>query len=232
MQSLPDNFRAVVIGATGGLGAAFAALLDADHRCGDVIALSRSSSPPVNLEDENSIEAAAEHVKRPRTVHLIIDATGVLSDPAFNMSPEKTIDAVDLASVARAFAVNATGPLLLIKHFYRLMPREGRSIFATISARVGSISDNEMGGWYSYRASKAALNMFVRTASRELARKRPGAVCIALHPGTVDTRLSAPYTVDYEKLTPLDAAQMLLGVIDNTRESGTFRAWDGATIPW
>ena len=188
--------------------------------------------PRLDLLDEATIENAANRVGRGGDIQLIIDATGVLHDA--DMKPEKSLAAASPEVIARAFAINATGPLLLLKHFHRLMPRDERSIFATISARVGSIEDNNLGGWYGYRASKAALNMFVRCASIEIARKRPEAICLALHPGTVKTRLSEPYSAKREKFHPDQAATMLLAMIDQTttKDNGSFLAYDGSRIPW
>ncbi len=232
LASLPAGYRAVVIGATGGIGDAFAALLETDPRCADVTGLARRSTPPLDITDEGTIEAAAVRIGRDGPVHLLIDATGVLHDDG--MRPEKTLDAVTPAALARAFAVNAAGPLLLAKHFHRLLPRRGKSVFATLSARVGSIGDNRLGGWYAYRTSKAALNMALRTAAIEIARRRPEAVCLALHPGTVATRLSAPFGDERDKFQASDAARRLLAVIDGTDASrtGSFFAYDGSEIPW
>ena len=232
VKSLPDGYRAVVVGATGGIGDAVTRLLKEDARCAGVTALSRSSAHAIDLEDEDSIEAAAASVAADGPVHLVFDATGILHDG--HMQPEKTISAIDPAHLARSFANNATGPMLLLKHFHQLLPRDERGIFATLSARVGSIADNRLGGWYAYRASKAALNMFVRTAAIEIARKRPQAVCLALHPGTVRTRLSEPFSSYADRLTPAHSAAMLLDVIDRADSSmtGSFLAYDGSPVPW
>jgi NAD(P)-dependent dehydrogenase (short-subunit alcohol dehydrogenase family) len=232
MKSLPEGYRAVIIGETGGIGTAFKALLANDPACSEVIGYSRHSNPPLDVEKEETIAAAAAATIGNGTVHLIIDATGILHDAS--MSPEKTIDEIEPQSAARAFAINATGPILVLKHFYRLLPREGRSVFASLSARVGSISDNNLGGWYSYRASKAALNMFMRTAAIELSRKRPDALCVGLHPGTVETRLSDPFSRGREHFAPQDAAAKLLRVLDEADNSAHGRqlAYDGSIIPY
>ena len=221
-----------MFGAGGGIGRAFQRALEAEPTCGEVIGLSRSSEPHFDLLDEGSVERAAAAVTVGGPVHLMIDATGILHDAA--MQPEKSISAVEPETIARAFAVNATGPLLLLKHFHRLLPREGRSVFATLSARVGSIGDNRLGGWYGYRASKAALDMVLRTAAIEIARKWPDAVCLALHPGTVRTKLSDPFSGDRERFEPEQAAAMLLNVIDeaDSARTGSFLAYDGSEIPW
>lgn len=231
-QNFPTGFRAVVFGSSGGIGREMFNLLEADGACGAVTGYSRSTVPGFDLEDEASIEQAATAMAEKGPVHLILDATGLLHDA--HMQPEKSISAVDPQVIARSFAVNATGPLLLLKHFHHLMPRHERSVFASISARVGSIEDNRLGGWYGYRASKAALNMFLKTASIEVARKRPHAVCLALHPGTVETRLSAPFAGDRALLSANEAARLLLDVIDKADNdaTGSFLAYDGQEIAW
>ncbi len=136
--------------------------------------------------------------------------------------------------MAAHFAVNAIGPALALKRHDTLLAADGRSVFATLSARVGSIGDNRLGGWVSYRASKAALNQIVRTAAIEIARRRPEAVCVALHPGTVATSLSEPFAGDRDRLAPDQAAEELLRVIGSLgpEQSGGFFAYDGEAIPW
>ncbi|MEM8645004.1 MAG: SDR family NAD(P)-dependent oxidoreductase [Pseudomonadota bacterium] len=232
MSSFPDGFRAVVVGASGGIGAAVLQLLQGAPRCGEAIGLSRTSSPGLDLEREETIADAARQIAEGGPVHLIFDATGVLHSAT--LKPEKALSAFDPASAAKAFAVNATGPLLVLKHFHALMPRDERSVFASISARVGSISDNQLGGWYSYRASKAALNMLLKTAAIEIARKRPQALCLALHPGTVATRLSEPFASGRDLFTPEDSAAKMLSVIDKAEPGGPgrFLAYDGVEIGW
>ncbi|WP_137126746.1 SDR family NAD(P)-dependent oxidoreductase [Roseomonas sp. HF4] len=221
--------KAVVIGASGGIGAALADALAA--RGGAVLRLGRSTAPPLDLLDEASIAAAAE-AAGPR-LGLVLDATGFLHDARFR--PEKALREIDAAHMAQAFAVNAAGPALLMKHFLPRLARDGRAVFATLSARVGSIGDNRLGGWYAYRASKAALNQFVRTAAVELARTRPHAICVALHPGTVDTGLSQPFAkggLDVQDAAT--AAVRLLAVVDALalEQSGGFFDHMGAPIPF
>ncbi|MBP0444364.1 SDR family NAD(P)-dependent oxidoreductase [Roseomonas sp. SSH11] len=200
---------AVVIGATGGIGAALSDALEAGGR--PVLRLGRRTEPPLDLLDEASIAAAAERAGTGLT--LVIDATGFLHDDRFR--PEKALREIDPAHMAHSFAVNATGPALLMKHFLPRLARDRRAVFATLSARVGSISDNRLGGWVSYRAAKAALNQVVRTASIELARTHRQAVLVALHPGTVETGLSAPFArAGLEVQDPAVAASRLLAVID------------------
>lgn len=174
--------------------------------------MSRSTSPALDLEDEKSIERAVSILADNGPVHFIFDATGLLHDA--EITPERALKAFDPATALRSFSVNAVGPLLLLKHFHSAMPRNERSVFATISPRMGSIEDNRLGGWYSYRGAKAALNMFLKSASIELARKRPHAVCLALHPGTVETQLSEPFAAGRIRVSATECAERLRGVID------------------
>jgi NAD(P)-dependent dehydrogenase (short-subunit alcohol dehydrogenase family) len=167
-------------------------------------------------------------------VRLVIVASGVLHGDG--LRPEKHWGELDGAALARVFAVNSIGPALVGKHFLPLLPRQGRSVFAAISARVGSIEDNRLGGWHAYRASKAALNMLLRNFSIELKRRAPEAVCIGLHPGTVDTALSKPFqggVAPAKLFSPEVSAAHLLRVIDRvgTADSGRVFAWDGSPIP-
>lgn len=202
--------QSIVVGAGGGIGSALADELEASGR--PVMRLSRATNPPLDLIDESSIANAADLAGRDLT--LIVVATGVLHADGFQ--PEKTYRHLDAERLGLGFAVNAIGPALIMKHFLPRLARNQRAVFATLSARVGSISDNMIGGWYGYRAAKAALNQFVRTASIELARTHPLAICIGLHPGTVDTRLSRPYAKHGLNVqTPADAARKLINVIDH-----------------
>ena len=191
----------------------------------------------VDITHESSIEAAAarvaESVRLGSTLRLVIDATGFLHGIGFE--PEKSLRQIDAGHMAHAFAVNAIGPALLMKHFLPLFPRSGRAVFATLSAKVGSIGDNHLGGWYSYRASKAALNQLVRTAAIELSRRQPHAICVALHPGTVATRLSSPFAKSgLEVQKPEVAAQRLLAVMDTLTvdDTGGFFNHHGERLPW
>jgi NAD(P)-dependent dehydrogenase (short-subunit alcohol dehydrogenase family) len=237
MNSLPAGYRALVVGASGAIGGALVDALRADARCGGVTALSRQGVPPVDLTDEDQVAAAAARLQEQAPFHLLVCATGVLQ--AGGRAPEKRLADIDAATLARLFAVNAVGPMLFIKHFHDLLPLRERGLLAVLSARVGSIGDNRKGGWYGYRASKAALNMLLKTAAIEVARRRPLAVLTALHPGTVRSGLSAPIigisTAMSEALAPAASARHLLGVLDDLPAegaSGGFVAWDGAPIPW
>ena len=223
--------HAVVIGAGGGLGQALAAQLETGPL--QVLRLGRASTPALDLLSEASIAAAAAWAAGQGDVRLVLDATGFLHDARFR--PERSLKELDPLHMAHAFAVNAIGPALLMKHFCPILPRDGRVVFATLSARVGSIGDNRLGGWYSYRASKAALNQLVRTASVELRRHNRAGICVALHPGTVDTPLSAPFGKQGLDTRPADvAARDVLAVIDalEPSQNGGFFDQTGESIEW
>ena len=234
---------AVIVGATGGIGSALVDAVMASGKFTAVHAISRQAyaagagvtAHRADVTDEPSIERVAGVVGTGAPVGLIIVASGLLH--AADIAPEKSLRAIDPASLAKLFAVNAVGPAIVAKHLVPLMPKTGRSVFAAISARVGSIEDNRLGGWYGYRASKAALNQLVRTLAVELRRIRPDAIAIALHPGTVITGLSEPFRSDVSKpgtFRPVDAAANLAGVIERAtpEQSGQFLAWDGSRIPF
>jgi len=223
---------AVVIGASGGIGAAIAARLEASGRFAVVHALSRSGTG-FDLEDEATIAAAAANIADGPAPTLVFIATGVLHH---GFEPERSWRALDAAHLLRDYRINAVGPALVARHFLPLLPRDRRAVFAALSARVGSIGDNRLGGWHSYRASKAALNMLLRNLAVELGRTHPQAVVAGLHPGTVDTGLSAPFQkgVKPEKLFTADhSAEKLLAVLDalTPEDTGSVFAWDGQRVP-
>jgi NAD(P)-dependent dehydrogenase (short-subunit alcohol dehydrogenase family) len=222
---------AVVIGASGGIGAAVVERLRASGRFPAVHALSRSTG--LDLEDEAAIAAAAARVADGPAPTLVFVATGVLHH---GQAPERTYRTMTAEHLLRDYRVNTVGPALVMKHFAPLLPRDRRAVFAALSARVGSIGDNRLGGWHSYRASKAALNMLLKNLSIELARSHPQAVVAGLHPGTVDTGLSEPFQkgVAPDRLfTPAFSAERLLTVLDGLTpaDSGGVFAWDGARVP-
>lgn len=190
----------------------------------------------LELKSESSIAAAAVEVeKHCAQLHLLINVSGLLHSET--IQPERRIEHVDAGALAESFAVNATGPILVAKHFRSLLTGPERAVFASVSARVGSISDNRLGGWYGYRASKAAQNMMTKTLSIELARRAPNVICVALHPGTVDTDLSKPFqrNVPPHQLFDVErAAKQLLAVIDplTSADSGSFLDWASKPIAW
>ena len=231
MSSLPEGYRALVLGAHGGLGAAFLAHLQADPRCAQAVGLGRRTEPALELSDPTSIEAAAAAMKAQGPWHLIVLATGVLHGPG--LRPEKRLADLEAESLRRVFEVNTVGPALVLRHFAPQLDRQ-RSLMGLLSAKVGSIGDNRLGGWYAYRASKAALNMMVRTAAIELQRTHKGAVLVALHPGTVSTALSEPFNGQTLGRESTVAAGEMLGVLDRLmpEDTGSFRAYDGQVLPW
>lgn len=232
--------RSAVFGASGGIGRALVERLAAGP--GTVYTLTRtperapagSIAVPVDILSEESVEAAARRCGEEGPLDLVIVATGMLHRDGA-VAPEKSMRQLDAAVMAEVFAVNTIAPAIVAKHFLPLLSRDGKSVFAALSARVGSIADNRLGGWASYRASKAALNMLLKTLSIEQARTHPRSVVIGLHPGTVDTALSKPFqgNVPEGKLFSTErAAQHLLDVIKQIEpgDSGDVFAWDGRRI--
>ncbi len=229
--------RAAVVGASGGVGGALAALLAA--RGAEVLCFSRSGRAPegmtaarLDVTDEASIAAAAHGVG---PLDLAIVATGLLHDGA--LQPEKDMRALDADRLMESFRVNAIGPAMVAKHFLPQMRRHGPTMFACLSARVGSIGDNRVGGWHGYRASKAALNMLLKNLAIETARRRPEAVILALQPGTVDTALSKPFQGAVKPghlFTPEQAAAHLLDVMERAQPdwSGGLFDWRGERLPY
>ncbi len=227
---------AVVIGATGGIGAAFADALEEEESHAKVWRFGRSLSGAQHLDltDETSIAAAAALVAGGPPPSLILVATGILDEG--ERGPEKSLRDLNPDWLARLFAINTIGPALIAKHFLPLLPREGTPVFAALSARVGSIADNRLGGWHGYRASKAALNMLIRNFAIDARRRNDRSIVIGLHPGTVATALSEPHrgTVPPGSLfAPDRAAVQLLDVIEGLKpsDSGKLFAWDGVEIP-
>ena len=219
--------RALVVGASGEIGSALVTALQA--RGAEVTGLSRSRDG-LDVTDEASLARVLGGL----TGHYdtILVATGALELGAYR--PEKALRQVSTEAVAAQFALNAAGPLLILKHAVALMPRDRPTRFAALSARVGSIGDNALGGWYAYRAAKAALNQMIHTAAIEVARSHPQAVVVTLHPGTVDTDLTRKYRGDHVALKPAEAATHLLQVLHGLTpaQSGGFFDWQGLSIPW
>lgn len=227
---------AVVIGATGGIGAALADALEEEAGHAKLWRFGRSLSGDAHLDltDEASIATAAGRVAAGPPPSLVLLATGMLGEG--ERGPEKALRDLDSDWLARMFAINTIGPALVAKHFLPLIAKEGKPVFAALSARVGSITDNRLGGWHGYRASKAALNMLIRNFAIDARRRNERSIVVGLHPGTVDTKLSAPFrgTVAPGKLFDAErAALQLLDVIEGLKpvDSGKIFAWDGAEIP-
>ena len=229
---------ALVIGAGGGIGAALVTGLQASQAFASVMALGRSTVPPLDYADEASLQTAAEQVAdhcaaSGQALRLLVVATGFLHGDVGQ--PERSFTTLDAAYLQRVFAINTLGPALVMKHFLPLMAKQGRCVAGFISARVGSIGDNALGGWYGYRASKAALNQLVKTASVEMTRRNRLSVCVALHPGTVDTALSQPFAKTGLTVRPAkEAASDLLAVLDGLApgDTGALVDYQGVTLPF
>lgn len=251
LSSFPGDGAALVQGASRGIGLGFVRNLLASDRFERVYATCRRPAEAVDLAaiddgrlvvleldvtDPASIDRAAGQVHKAGVpLRLLLNVAGILHDD--RVAPEKKLEDLDSEAMSRVFAVNAIGPALVVKAFRRCLSRDGRVVVAALSARVGSIGDNRLGGWYSYRASKSALNQLLHTASIELRRRNRNAIVALLHPGTTDTGLSAPFqdNVPEDKLFSVDyACTRMLDVVDGLDESssGLFHAWDGQRIEW
>jgi NAD(P)-dependent dehydrogenase (short-subunit alcohol dehydrogenase family) len=231
MALLPQPFNALIIGSSGTIGSAFMELLQGNPACTRVIGLHRNSDIPIDYQHAESIEAAANALASEGPFQLIINTIGVLHTA--DWKPEKRLEDINSDQLMDLMKINAIGPALTIKHFSKLLDPKN-SIMASLSAKVGSIEDNRLGGWYSYRASKAALNMLIKTAAIEFARTKPNTALVAIHPGTVNSRLSQPFRGEQIGGPPLDAASDMLGVIEslNKEDSGTFISYSGERLPW
>ena len=247
MLGFTEPIHAVIIGGNGGVGREFVQQLQENELVKSITATHRNSIPvefqhpkvtwiQVDVRKEETIEALAKQLKENGIKpNLIINCIGILH--TFEFGPEKTWRHLNAQTMHDVFAINAFAVGLLGKHLIPLIPRQGRSIFASLSARVGSIADNRLGGWYSYRASKTAHNMFVKTLSIEAWRKHPELAIVSLHPGTVDTALSEPFTARYDPnklFTATRSVNELSNVISNVKakDTGGFFAWDGQSIPY
>ncbi len=245
ISSFGSGARIVIVGAAGGIGSALVKALECDPQVAQVYALSRRpiaypgacvEQIAVDITDEQSVSAAAAICGQSGPVDLVVIATGMLHRAA-SVQPEKRLQDIDAAAMEAVLRINTVAPAILAKHFLPLLRRDHKAVFAAISARVGSIGDNRLGGWASYRASKAALNMLIRTFAIEHSRTHPESLVVALHPGTTDTALSRPFqrNVPAGKLfSPHFTATSLLQVIDSLRpeDSGGFFAWDGERIDY
>jgi len=229
---------AIVIGSNGGLGAAMLAQLESDANYTQAIGLSRGTEVSINYLDESSIAKAAESIASlcatsNLQLRLLVVATGFLHGA--QGQPERSFTNLDAAYLAQVFQINSLGPALVMKHFLPLLPKTGRCVAGFMSAKVGSISDNTLGGWYGYRASKAALNQLVKTASIELSRRNKDSICVSLHPGTVATALSAPFAKTGLNVRPAsEAADDLLAVLAGLQpaDTGGLLDYTGQALPF
>ncbi|MBS9404492.1 SDR family NAD(P)-dependent oxidoreductase [Halomonas sp. TRM85114] len=245
LNQLPDGFSALVIGASGGIGRAVTDAVLASERPGSVVGVSRqkTSHPDPRFESlvldvgqTDGLAALESHLEG-RPLHFVFNAIGILHDVDSGIAPEKKLADLDAEAMTRLFHINAITPALLLKALEGNFKGRHTALFASLSARVGSIGDNHLGGWYAYRASKAAHNMLMKTAAVELRRLNPEMTVVCLHPGTTDTALSLPFQerVPEGKLfTPSFVAERLLAVLDKLpkQESGLFLDWAGKPVPW
>jgi len=248
-----EQGNALVVGANSGIGLGFIQVLLEDSRIHHLIATYRVPERsqallaleaahsklvciPLDITDESQIQGAIAHISTliPQ-LHLVVNCVGILHDG--DLQPEKSLRQIDPEHLMRYFQINSIGAVLLAKQLMPLFKRDSLSVFATISAKIGSIEDNHLGGWYGYRASKAALNMFLKTASIEYSRRCPSTIITLLHPGTTDTQLSKPFqrNVPPEKLFPVErTVSQLLDIIHSltSKDNGSFFSWDGNRLPW
>jgi NAD(P)-dependent dehydrogenase (short-subunit alcohol dehydrogenase family) len=231
LKLLPSPFSALIIGSSGTIGGAFVELLENNPLCSSVVGIHRHSEHSIDYQDPKSIETCAAALSQEAPFQLIINTIGVLHTS--NWMPEKRLDDLNAQQLEELMKINAIGPALTISHFSQLLDPKN-SIMVTLSAKVGSIEDNRLGGWYSYRASKAALNMLIKTASIELARTKPNTALIAMHPGTVNSRLSKPFRGEQIGRPARDAAADMFAVIEGLEkeDSGSFVSYLGEKLPW
>ncbi len=231
MPLVPQPFRALIIGSSGSIGMAFMELLEASPDCELVYGLNRNSAQAINYQDLTTIESAAASLIQEGPFQLIINTIGILHSE--HWMPEKKLSELNAEQLQVMMQTNAIGPGLTIQHFSKLLDPAG-SVMATLSAKVGCIEDNRLGGWFSYRASKAALNMLIKTASIEFARTKPNTALVALHPGTVNSRLSKPFKGEQIGRPALDAASDMLAVLLSLQktDSGSFLSYSGEKLPW
>ncbi|MEO1428117.1 MAG: SDR family NAD(P)-dependent oxidoreductase [Cyanobacteria bacterium J06633_8] len=249
-----DNANALIVGASQGIGFGFVKALLQDNSIAKIYATYRNADSAkelislqqefaqklvclaMDITQESQISAAVEKISAETDkLHLVINCVGILHEG--EMQPEKSLRQINPDNLIRYFQVNSIGGILLAKHLQPLFKHKEKNIFACISAKIGSIGDNRLGGWYGYRASKAALNMFMRTTAIEYSRRCPKTIVVTMHPGTTNTKLSQPFqrNVPPEKLFPVEhTVNLLLSVIKNLNpeDSGEFFSWDGSRLPW
>ena len=231
MKLLPNPFSALIIGSSGTIGGAFLELLENNPLCSSVVGIHRHSEHSIDYQHPDSIETCAAALTQEAPFQLIINTIGVLHSS--DWMPEKKLDDLNAEQLMELMKINAIGPALTIRYFSRLLDPKN-SIMVTLSAKVGSIEDNRLGGWYSYRASKAALNMLIKTASIEWARTKPNTALISMHPGTVNSGLSKPFRGEQIGRPAHDAAADMFRVIESLKkeDSGSFISYSGERLPW
>lgn len=224
-----SNCRALILGSSGSIGQAIVKILEEKIGVDNVVGIS-GRSHGFDLMEPKTISLEAE--KQSGVFNLILDATGALE--INGNGPEKSFQSLNYENMLDHFKVNTIGPAMIIKHFIKFLPKTSKSVFVTLSARVGSIEDNKLGGWVAYRSSKSALNQVVKTASIELARMNPQSVCMALHPGTVKSKLTERYLGRHPYVEPDVAAANIVKVIESkdSNHTGGFYDYKGDIIPW
>ncbi len=242
LSTFSHNLNVAVIGANGGIGRAFVDLFSKQPQVETVLAYSRSdpgvSHPkvqPVHIDitSDSSVQKAVESIDGTTFLDIVIVATGMLHND--HIKPEKSLKDLSMTQFAEVFSINTFGPAILAKYFLPKMRPNQKNVFACLSARVSSISDNFLGGWYAYRASKTALNMIIKNAAIEMARRNKHTYVVGLHPGTVNTPLSKPFQSKVKKgrlFTPSHSTERMLKVINqlSTSDSGKLFAWDGSEV--
>jgi len=231
MGLLPNPFRAIVIGSSGTIGSAFVELLENHPACSEAIGIHRHSEFPIDYQNLDSIQRCVDALAHEMPFQLIINTIGVLHSS--DWMPEKRLEDLNAEQLEELMRINAIGPALTIKSFSKLLD-PAHSLMVTLSAKVGSIEDNRLGGWYSYRTSKAALNMLIKTVSIEWARTKPNSALIAIHPGTVNSRLSKPFRGEQIGRPANEAVADMFQVIEGIRkeDSGSFVSYAGEKLPW
>ena len=231
MNLLNKPFKAIVIGSSGSIGSAFVDILQEEPCCETVIGIHRQSLIAIDFLDPQSITLASQKIADQGPFQLLIVATGILHNKEWSV--EKKLGDLKQGQLQDLFTINTIGPALVIKEFSNLMDKNGSSMII-LSAKVGSIEDNRLGGWYSYRSSKAALNMMIKTAAIELKRTKPNLTLIAMHPGTVNSNLSKPFGGESKGQNPVQAAKMMLSVIRELtpEKTGSFLSYKNEEIPW
>ncbi len=245
LETFDNNLNIVIFGSHGGIGEALVNHFHNNEKVSKIYSFSRSKTSfssnkiienKIDITDENSVKYASEKIAKNDKIDIIIIATGILHDDK-GLTPEKSLRDINVENMVNSYKVNTVGPALIAKHFIPLLNRDRKTIFSAISARVSSISDNHLGGWYAYRASKTALNQILKTVSIEAGRKFKQTCVIGLHPGTVDTGLSEPFkaNVSSDKLfTSEFASECLINVLDKVepKDGGKLFDWEGKTIDY
>ena len=232
MSSFENNKIALVFGIGGGIGKSLFENLKQAKEFSNVIGFCRKTKPGFDISNETYMKNLSNSISNEGRIHLLINATGYLSDQ--NSMPEKKIEDINFTYLKKSLSTNTIGNAFVIKYFAPLMEHKTKAYFISLSARVSSMSDNGLGGWYSYRASKAALNQLIKTASIEFKRKNSSLIFLSLHPGTVETKLSKSFLRNQKRFSPDEAAKNILNIYKrfDIKNSGSLVDYKGETIPF